>query len=85
MKYSFSGVLLLLSKFCEFLFGGESPTFWPYPALLSPCLGPPQRQGDSAFEEPWSQPVTFSSQEQKWPLWDVLHSEDVPLASTLFP
>lgn len=54
MKYSFSGVLLLLSKFCEFLFGGESPTFWPYRALLSPPLGPPQRQGDSAFEEPWS-------------------------------
>lgn len=28
-KDYFSQVLLLLSKFCEFLFGVESPTFWP--------------------------------------------------------
>lgn len=85
MKHSISGVLLLLSKFCEFLFGRESPTFWLRPALPSPPLGPPQCQGDSAFEEPWSQPVTFSFQEQKWPLWDLLHNEEVPLATTLFP
>lgn len=27
-KHSFSWVQLLLSKFCEFLFGEESPAFW---------------------------------------------------------
>lgn len=35
-KHYFSQVLLLLSKFCEFLFGGESPTFWSCHAPYSP-------------------------------------------------
>lgn len=37
-RHYFSQVLLLLSKFCEFLFGGESPTFWPCHAPSFPPL-----------------------------------------------
>lgn len=77
-KHSFSGVLLLLLKCCEFLFGGESPTFWPChaPSLPSPPLGQPRSQAASAFDELWSQLVTLSLQEQNWLLWDPLHHEE---------
>lgn len=37
-KHYFSQVLLLLSKFPEFLFGVESPTFWPCHAPSFPPL-----------------------------------------------
>lgn len=85
-KHYFSQVLLLLSKFCEFLFGGV--TYFlalPCPILSSPLLGQPQSQAAYAFEELWSQLVTLSFQEQEWLLWDLLHNEEVLFELHYFP
>lgn len=87
-KHSFSGVLLLLSEFGDFLLGEESPMVWSCPALLLPFLLWSHPNANAKFllflRNCGARLVTLCFQKQKWWLWDLLHQEEVSLGTALF-